>query len=347
MTKRKLNENQLTFFDLFGKLPGIEPSRGPLIVSRGTDSTSHLIVGASSKEPLFPAPGKRLPQPKPLTLETSARVAAHKCGHRILFKPCDILGAVRFEWLRKEKQSQMETALRPNISDWDHEDPAKPAYARAQELHAEYGLALEISPTLRGWLKKYKRRKALDLTPLPLNVLVDDRPLFDRVEAGMVLDCYRHFYDGDALVFKAGHRYRVVDAIHGDLRVLRLDRQSFHIKRQHLVSDDSTYEWTAANGPLESYFRWNRYSPPDSKATVPERYTHLVTAYQRKLEALNLPLYEHVQHDAPIIATKRSVLIAYDMRLGKTSLAISYALLRNAKRVAVISGRNPRLVWSG
>lgn len=310
----------------------------------------------------------------PLEVVGEPSVTLHKGGGKIVVTPNDVMAAIALLEIR-ERISQInnpvqtpskETLTVQLLPDVKSEDFARSTRAwslvgTSVEQHpmgrllARYGLKVDLSPSLAGWLKKEAKRLKKENTPFLLPDYKDERSLFEKVEAGMVLNCIKDFLIDKQIIFHKGQRYQIVDTARGGSGgeaqenqehqdgIVKISKVAVNPGAKIVMADDTVFPWTVFNGDLENNFHYEEKVIYDPEKCVPAVYPQLMGTYQKRLETLGLELYDHVRVDVVQEALKRSTLNGKLMRMGKTSESIVCALLWDSKRVAVIAPRNARL----
>jgi hypothetical protein len=297
-----------------------------------------------------------------LQIEVAPRnpsVTFHKSGRFVLLKPNDVKSLeVMNELLERQLvQCMRRTGFYGSVGNREFEEKGRLEIFRwletgienhpIVEILQQYGIEIEISPTLKNYMAKELRRQKLEATPYPVPPITTDISLFDRCCEGLILKCTKDFTppNGDSPLFRKGSRYMVLSTGGEGRDVVVL---STHAVSSHAVLDlagaGARHEWTLFDQDMEGWFDDSESieNKPDMLAVYPKQ----VEAMSKKLKAMNLPLYEHVEVDAAMMALKRGVLNGYPMRMAKTSCAIAVAELAESEKMAVISPGNARLFWS-
>ena len=311
---------------------------------------------------------------KRLAVAATPSVTLHKGGGKIVVTPNDIHAAVALIEIRERIQqlsNPIVTADKTKLEVQLFDDVKPEDFSRSVRawsligttvdkhpmgrLLKRYGMQVNVSPSLTGWLKKAERRLARDITPFLLPDYKDERPLFEKVEAGMILTCTKDFKVDNVMIFHKDQRYQIVDTARGGSGgaaqenhehqdgIVKISRTAFLPGAKIMMSDDSVFAWTVFSGAMEDYFHYEEKVIYDPKKCVPKKYPTLLKMYQEKLEKMNLELYDHVRVDAVQEAIKRCTLNGKLMRMGKTSESIVCALLWGSQRVAIVAPRNARL----
>lgn len=213
---------------------------------------------------------------------------------------------------------------------------------------SSYGVHVEVSASLRRFMVKEWKRQIVQDTPYPTPPITTDVSLFDRCSEGTVLRCIKNFGKKDAAgspTFKQGLRYMVMNAggEGRDTVVISTNEVSSGANLQ-LAGQGAKHEWTTFDVPLDQHF--DDTDDVDLGKDMMKLYGPQVKAMRKKLEAMNLPLYEHVAEDASMMALKRGIMNGYPMRMAKTSCAIAVAELCGSQKVAAVAPGNARLFWS-
>lgn len=307
------------------------------------------------------------------TVDGTPSVTLHKGGGKLVVTPNDITAAISLIEVRERiaalanpvmtpDRTKLMIQLLPDVTPNDfagsvrawslvHMDLEQHPMAR---LLKRYGLDVQISPTLAGWLKKEKRRLKKETTPFLLPDYKDDRSLFEKVEAGMVLGCIKDFKVDNTTIFQKGQRYQILDTARGTAEpkqdetesvdgIVKISKVAITPGVKLTLSDDTSFSWTVFNGDMEDIFHYEEKIIYDPEKCVPAVYPELIAANQVKLDKLGLELYDHVKVDVVQEAIKRNTLNGKLMRMGKTSESIVCSLLWDSKRVAIVAPRNARL----
>lgn len=308
----------------------------------------------------------------PLTPSENPTVVLHKGGGKIVITPSDLNAAIALIEIRERLHRLSNPIVTPDkevlsvqlLNDVKPEDFARSTrvwtlVGTKLEKHPlvrlldRYGLNVEVSPTLKNWLKKEERKLIREKTPFLLPDLKDERPLFEKVEAGMVLQCTKNFSVDGVQVFGKGQRYQILDTCRSqgeteDLEgskdgIVKISKTAVTPSAKITLEESTIFSWTVFSGDMEDYFHYDEKIIYDPKKCLPAKYPDLVKMYTKKLDNMNLELYDHVRLDSVQEAIKRTTLNGKLMRMGKTSESIVVALLWGSSRVAVVSPRNARI----
>jgi hypothetical protein len=214
----------------------------------------------------------------------------------------------------------------------------------ACQILRSYGVHVFVSPTLKNWLVKEKKRQELEATPFPAPAVVSSANLYERCGEGLILKCIKNYTEpnGTKVLFEKGKRYIVVGTSSEGTDSITLSTKPVEDKAQiNLASEGNRHLWTSFDEAMEKYF--DDSEETEIGETVVDRYPGLIAYRETELKALNLKLYSHVERDAALAALKKSALNAYPMRMGKTSFAIAWAKLCKNTPVAFIGPRNARI----
>ena len=311
----------------------------------------------------------------PLGVSDNPSVTLHKGGGKIVITPNDVHAAVALIEIRERiaqlanpvltaTREKLEVQLLPDIQPGDFSRATR-AWSLVNvkldehpmvRLLARYHLGVTISPSLGNWVKKEEKRLAKELTPFLLPDFKDERSLFEKVEAGMVLECIKNFDFDNQRIFTKGNRYQIVDTARGgqagsnaeDAKehqdgMVKISKVAIAPGCKIIMADDTVFPWTVFNGDLENNFHYEEKVIYEPSKCVPARYPELLAMYQKRLDAMGLELYDHVKVDAVQEALKRGTLNGKLMRMGKTSESIVCAMFWGSKRVAIVAPRNARL----
>lgn len=305
---------------------------------------------------------------KPLGVSLNPSVTLHKGGGRIVVKPDDVVAWATLQELQQrllemEKFEKHKSCAEVPLLLLDSSECSLANLLVSRrvcslvvgdiETHPlvrvlkSFGLQVKLSLTLENWLVRAKRRHAREMTPFLLPEVKDSRLLFEKAEAGMIFDCIETFKAVDnRVLFVQGQKYQVLDtARSGEDGQVTISTQAFDPKVRTVVEKANSFIWTPFEGAMEKYFQYQEPVVYEPDQCVPAKYKQLVGQFRKKLEKLNLPLYEHVRVDCVQAATKRSVLDAKLMRMGKSSSAIATSLLWGPNRIGYISPRNARIFF--
>lgn len=212
----------------------------------------------------------------------------------------------------------------------------------------EYGLEVKVSPTLENYMKKEYRRQKLEAIPLPLHAVEQDIPLFDRCVDGMMLTCKTDFKKEGVKkpIFEAGKRYLVTQVSSDGADFVQISTVT--VTGAGVISDqnkNANYSWSLFDESLETYFTDSEDGVVSQDIT--KVYPEIIEANRKKLHANKIfpKLYEHAATDAINVASKRGVMNAYPMRMGKTSCSVAVAEIQGSKKILVGAPNNARLMW--
>lgn len=310
----------------------------------------------------------------PLGVANSPSVTLHKGGGKLVITPNDVMAAISLIEIRERIAQLANPIMTPTrekltmqlLPDVDPDDFSRSMRAWSLvntpidkhpmgRLLKRYGLDVQLSPSLANWLKKEERRLTRELTPFLLPDYKDDRALFEKVEAGMVLNCIKDFTVDKVTIFHKDQRYQVVDTARGGSGgsaqenqehqdgIVKISKTAVAPSAKITLAEDTIFSWTVFNGDMEGHFHFEEKVIYDPEKCVPNKYPALLSMYSKRLEAMGLELYDHVRQDVVQEAIKRNTLNGKLMRMGKTSESIVCALLWGSKRVAVVAPRNARL----
>lgn len=318
--------------------------------------TDQITIGESTSLP----PSTQVVYPATLTSKNRVRripnfpspsVSLHKAGRRILVKPNDLLASVILEEVKDRCESMKlrdASYYSPNLkgyldarkSSYIHEHLASPSILNT--ILKQYGVDTHTSDTLAGYIRRESKRSTLEITPLPFVSVEPGVSLLDRCCEGTVLKCIKDYTQAECK-FETGKRYLVVSTGGGSRDSVGISSTSVESRADRTSKD--TVEWTMFSPPMEEHFTDSE--DHEIGPTIDQVYPERVAEMRRRLDKLNLPLFEHVASDVAMLALYRGVINAYPMRFGKSSSAISWALLRGHKKVAVIGPKNAVISISG
>ena len=199
-----------------------------------------------------------------------------------------------------------------------------------------------FAPSLANWIPKEIRRREREATPFALPVIQDNRPLYDRMEVGLVLTCTQS--KGD---FVADVEYVVVetDALEDPEEVDKADdakaeKAAIGLKQRGKDGGKAMY-WGEMDGQMEDFFALESDKAfADPSQTFPVRYPDLVTQAQKRIAKLKLPVFDFIAADVAQLAHYKHVMFTDPPRMGKTSKTILYAEVTGTKRVGLITVAN-------
>jgi hypothetical protein len=213
-------------------------------------------------------------------------------------------------------------------------------------IFATYGVKLNIDPCLIGYITKEARRQKLESANYPTAPVTTDLPLFERCTVGTNLLCVKDYIVPGTTnkLFELGKRYMVVDTGDDIDKVVVSTNSVVNGSVVQLTGQGAKHEWTPFDPAMEEWF-------DDSSAitapveNIKQLYPVQVAQMKKKLDSLDLVLYDHVKEDAVLQALHRGVMNCYLPRLGKTSSAIATAELIGSKKIAVLTTKNIRIFW--
>ena len=291
-------------------------------------------------KPVVAEKPKKIIRPKvlaPLPLTDNPTVTFHKGGGKIIISPNDVIASLRMTEIRNLNPDHLiwkdsngiitgKIEVVPGVDSdslsmftkaWTIIGPNFDNHPMVRILRS-YGLEVRLSTTLSNWMKKEAKRMKREGTPLLLPEYADTRVLFEKVEAGMVLQCHKDFTIDTEAIFTKGGRYQVVDtARNGTDGVVKIFKQAIVPGVKIMVTGPDVFEWTAFHGAMEDVFEYQERVIYDPSKCVPEQYPVLYANYQKKLEQAKLQLFDHTMVDLPQMATKRDIADLKLMRMGK------------------------------
>jgi hypothetical protein len=198
------------------------------------------------------------------------------------------------------------------------------------------GMNVIVSPSLRRFAECEGRRMERNQAAYDMPEFVDDRPLYERIETGIVLRCYKAVGE-----FETDKFYLVTTAKAEDdfirLHPLNTGR---HVTK--------ALNWGPTDGSLEDHFTETVENAQvyDPATSVVARFPHLIDQHNKKLDSLGFrdKLFLHAQYDAVQAAVKDHVYFGHGMRMGKSSLMLAWTQLKGSQRIGILSGKNVRRV---
>ncbi len=203
------------------------------------------------------------------------------------------------------------------------------------------GAKVVVSPSLYNWVKREHARRQRQLTSFELPDVKDTRPIADQLELGLVLKC-KKYYPGES--FTPGREY-IVSKVPDVYETDEGEAAGSEGTSAELVNSGGYLAGTISMlDNLDEYFETAGSSTKiyDPENCLPKKYPDLVNSYKKKLDKLDLPLFDHVKYDVVQSAVKNKVFNGKPMRMGKTSEALAWAMLRGSKKVAYIGPKNGR-----
>lgn len=210
-----------------------------------------------------------------------------------------------------------------------------------------YGVSYVVEGSLKNYMEKENRRQILESTPFPITKIVSEEVLFDRCAEGTILTCIKDFGKNaqGKHIFVAGNRYMVTSSCGEGNDSINISTSPVNTTSSiNLTGNGAKYSWTMFAEPIDTYFTDSE--SVDLGKSIPQLYGDRVKVMKKKLKKMKLPLYEHVEEDAAMMALKRNNMNAYLMRMAKTSCAIATVELSESKKIGVVSPGNARLFWS-
>ena len=280
----------------------------------------------------------------------SSTVTFHKHGKLLLVKPNDSYAAD--VW--REITARLKNTRMANIHYFDglQESEAVPSKKELHELWrwvecgldghpymkvlASYGLCVEVSASLAGYMRNQKRKLALRQAPYPCYESSPD-DITECIISGMILKCKEEM-PGQS--FKLGKRYLVKALNETDGVEVYLDP----IHARALLSDNSDLA-TVTKQDIQRFFE------DSDKFVVTDNIRDLFPEPVAKMESLlsTLPigqdgrLFEHSRQDVVCEVLKGDFLCSKDMRMGKSREAIAACELLGSKKISWIGPSNANI----
>lgn len=300
-------------------------------------------------------------------------VTAHKKGRQIVFKPSNIytfkvikeikdtflwndIKTVRYfsdivdnrpipDVFRAKLRASIPDVIRTVLKDKSKSLEEVLSLQVYNSIFNYYEIDVDYSSTLINFIKKETRKQEVENTPFSTAVVSTDLPLFDRCTTGTNLICIKDYKaPNDTVIFTKGERYMVVDT--GD----EIDKVVISTNRvrdgatMSLAGTGARHEWTPFDSPMEEWFD-DSAEGAIPETTLSESYPHLISAARKKLDKLDLALFDHVKEDAIAHSLKRASMDCKLMRMGKSSTAIAAAEIAGSQKVAIITTKNIRIFW--
>jgi len=349
----KLPAGQMGFFDL--PLVEVVPSLVevvPKIVPTAPGSVPELVLTAvEAVEPEQPGYGfvpvsAILPAPIPeVVFPEVSSVTFHKSKKRLLMKANDVWAA---ELLREIKErlnndimrdfeylsgDELAERIEPveelnELWRWVLKGLDEHPYTKILE---GYGLQVNVSPSLAGYMRKSKKRMQLDLAPFPCYESSND-DLTQCIQPNMILRCIEQMLnpdDGKAL-FELNKRYMVAGVNDGMVRIYTTAMQG----AISISGSSETHTLESAN--LNHIFEdADKYVVGE---TIVDLFPNEVKEKAARLESLPIgsKLFKHVRQDVPTESLKSGFLCSKEMRMGKSSEGLSVCEVLGSQKIAWI-----------
>jgi hypothetical protein len=202
-----------------------------------------------------------------------------------------------------------------------------------------------VGPSLRNWAMKAYARIEREATPFHLPVIKDGRPMYDRMEVGLVVKCIQ-----DRAPFQLGTDYVVVETDVIDDEAGDDDtktQKGVGLKERGKDGGKAVY-WNEIDGDMAEYFETDDASGAfDPKNTFANLYPELCGAARKRIEKQNLPVFDFVKDDVAELVNYKHVVFTDPPRMGKTSKLIQYAEAAGVKNAALITVSNGLDVFAG
>lgn len=199
------------------------------------------------------------------------------------------------------------------------------------------GVEIVMPPSIENWVRKTWSRYQLEKTSLELPNVKDERPLFERLEMGLLLKCTTSrlgFHNGETYVVVETPEERGAKASNDEdedkeekpaeqnTQESAGNDTSFKLLRVNASWYEKPLEYSVLDGPMENMFvlEMDNAKLYDPDKCIPAKYPHLIRQYESRLkknEKLWNGLYLHARKDAPQGACLRHVFLGDGMRLGK------------------------------
>jgi hypothetical protein len=209
----------------------------------------------------------------------------------------------------------------------------------------ELGLKPFVGPSLRNWVMKAYARIEREATPFHLPVIKDGRPMYDRMEVGLVVKCIQ-----ERAPFTLGTDYVVVETDVIDDEAGDDDtktQKGVGLKERGKDGGKAVY-WNEIDGDMAEYFETDDASGAfDPKNTFANLYPELCGAARKRIEKQNLPVFDFVKDDVAELVNYKHVVFTDPPRMGKTSKLVQYAEAAGVKNAALITVSNGLDVFAG
>jgi len=288
------------------------------------------MLGARSLEELSP-------------VTNTPTVSLHKHGKRLLVKANDVAAAD--VWREISARLKNERIGYPQYFDTSLGQEALLKEKQLRELWRwveggieqhpyiqilrSYGVTIEVSPSLAGYMRNEKKRAALRSTPFPCYESSPD-DITECILSGMILKCREAIAEGP---FEVDKRYMVKHVTEDGLVEIYEDALS----ARTLLSDTSEVA-TLSKAEVQRYFEdSDKFVVTEN---VRDRYPELVASMEDTLASLAIGqdgrLFEHSRQDVVCEVPKGSYLCSKDMRMGKSRESIAACEMIGSRKVAWI-----------
>lgn len=202
------------------------------------------------------------------------------------------------------------------------------------------GLTPIWGPSIEGWVAREYRRREREATPFDLPIVKDDRPLYDRLEMGLLLTCIQS--KGN---FEEGGEYIVVETDQlqeeEDEDENKVEKAAVGLKKNDGRSGQPIY-WGELDGVMEEFFevKADITKAFDPENVFPKRFPELYQAARKRIEKANRPIYDYHKHDIPQAVYHRHLAFTHQPRQGKTSAIIEYTENAGSKSALFVTVKN-------
>lgn len=200
------------------------------------------------------------------------------------------------------------------------------------------GLGVIISPSLRGWVKKEFRRRKRENTPFDLPMIQDDRPMYDRMEVGLIVKCIE-----DVGLFKSGIEYVVVETDGGQEEEdgsskEKSEKGAVGLKRRG-VDNSKTLYFGELDGDMASFFSLETDGQKafDPESVFTKVYPELVHQAMCKVKKLGHKVFDYIGTDTAQAVHYKHLVFTHPPRQGKTSAIFEYAEVAGSKRCGLVT----------
>ncbi len=277
-------------------------------------------------------------------------VSFHKHGKLLLVKANDVHAADVWREIAARLKNERMATLRYFVP--DEESSAIPPRKNLSELwqwvqcglkehpyhklFASYGVRVDISPSLAGYMRKEKRRLALRMAPYPCYESSPD-DITECIISGMILRCKEEVPDQ---AFAVGKRFLVK-------RLTESGEVEVYLEPLHAraLLGDHAETATLSKQQVQQCFE-------DSDKFVVEQnirdlYPGAIAVLEDKLTQLPIGqegrLFEHSRQDVVCEVLKGDFMCSKDMRMGKSREAVAACELLGSKKVCWIGPPNANI----
>lgn len=203
-------------------------------------------------------------------------------------------------------------------------------------IFSSYGIGVDISPSLSGYMRKEKRRLALRMAPYPCYESSPD-DITECIISGMILRCKKEVRDQ---AFAVGKRYLVKGLTESGEAEIYLEP----LHARALLTEDAKIA-TLSKRKVQRHFEDSdkfivqqniRDLHPGPIAVLEDRLTALPIGQEGRL-------FEHSRQDVVCEVLKGDFMCSKDMRMGKSREAVAACELIGSSKVCWIGPPNANI----